>query len=251
MRSFLAALRFLTVFPLPSSLGLNEKDLEQCPACFPLVGLLLGALAALLDHGLQLLLPSLAVSLMVVIVLLIMSGGLHLDGLADTADAFFSSRPAGRMLEIMKDSRTGPMGAAAVACTIGLKTVLLASVTGSMRPGIVLLMPLSGRCAMLAMLSLLPYVRSEGGLCSIFLRKRSPLHAVWAVLILLGTGFLVLGRSGLAVGAAVCCASLLLAAYTLRKIGGMTGDTLGAASEIAELVPPLAAAVWIFRGGLA
>lgn len=251
MRPFLAALQFLTVFPLPTSLCLVEKDLERSPVCFPLVGLLLGALAAALDYGMQLFLPPLARSLLVVIALLLMSGGLHLDGLADTADAFFSSRPRGRMLEIMKDSRTGPMGAAAIACTLGLKTVLLSSVTESMRPGVILLMPLSGRCAMLVMLSLLPYARTEGGLCSIFLRTRSPFHAVWAMLLLPFTGYLAIRWVGLAAGTAACAAALFLAGYSRSKIGGMTGDTLGAASEIAELVPPLAVAVWIFPGGLA
>jgi adenosylcobinamide-GDP ribazoletransferase len=217
---------------------------------FPLVGLLLGALAAALDFGLQHLLPPLAGSLLVVIALLFMSGGLHLDGLADTADAFFSSRTAGRRLEIMRDSRTGPMGAAAVAVAIVLKTVLLSSVTGTMRSGVILLMPLAGRCAMLIMLSLLPYARTEG-LCSVFLRNRSPFQAFWAAFFLLLTGFLALGMAGLFSGVSACAAALLLAGYTRRKIGGMTGDTIGAASEIAELVPPLAVAVWIFRGGIA
>ncbi len=178
------------------------------PRIFPLVGLLLGAAAALFDYGLQHILPPLAGSALVIIALLIMSGGLHLDGLADTADGFFSSRPRERMLEIMKDSRTGPMGAAAIVCDLVLKTALLASVTGAMRSSVILLMPLAGRCSLLIMLSLLPYARAEGGLCSVFIQKRSPFQPLWALFLMLFIGFLAAHWAGLTMGLAACAAAL-------------------------------------------
>jgi len=250
MRSFLAAIQFLTVFPLPDSVVTDEKDLARSIYYFPIVGLLLGGFAAAFDYGFGFLLPPLARSVLVILALLLMSGGLHLDGLADTADAFFSSRPRERMLEIMKDSRTGPMGVAAVVCILALKITLLASISGSMRSGVILLTPLAGRCALLVMLEMLPYARPEGGICSVFLAKRSPFLAVWALIVMLVAGYSAAQWIGLTVGITTMAATFLMALYTYRKIGGFTGDTLGATSEVAEIVPSMVAAVWVFHGGL-
>jgi adenosylcobinamide-GDP ribazoletransferase len=248
MRPFLAAVQFLTVFPLPVSLKTDERDLEKSIYYFPIVGLLLGILAAALDYGLGFLLPKLAGSVLVVIALLLMNGGLHLDGLADTADAFFSSRSRERMLEIMKDSRTGPMGVTAIVCVLVLKIALLASITGAIRWQVIIIIPLAGRCALLIMLSLLPYARPEGGLCSVFLRKHSPVQVVWVLIFLLGAGYFMARWLGLAAGLSAVAMTLLISNYTYRKIGGLTGDTLGATCEIAEIMPSLVAAIWIFRG---
>ena len=180
--------------------------------------------------------------------LLVLTGGFHLDGLADTADGFMSSRPRERILEIMKDSRTGPMGVAAVASVLLLKVSLLASVTGPFRPVLIVLMPVAGRSAMVMVMAFLPYARPEGGLGSVFMRSRSPLQALWAFFFLLATGWLAAGLLGVAAGLAAALGTALAALYTYRKIGGITGDTLGATCEIVELIPLLAAAAWIHRG---
>lgn len=248
MKRFAAALQFLTIIPLAGGRSPGEGDLGGSLPFFPVVGLLIGAAISLADWGLGLLFPIGATSVVTVILLIAASGGLHIDGLADTADGLFSSRPRERALEIMRDSRTGPMGVAAVVALVLLKAALLTSIAGPWRWWVLVMMPLAGRCALLVHMALLPYVRPEGGLAGIFHRNRSQGHALWALAALLAAGFLLGRLPGLIAGAVSFLAALLLAAYFFRRIGGLTGDTLGAACELAELGPALAAAAMIHGG---
>jgi len=248
MKRFLAALQFLTIVPLPRRFAPDEEALGGALAFFPLVGLLIGALVALADAALSRLLPLAVTSVFTVILLVAASGALHLDGLADTADGFFSSRPRERILAIMKDSRTGPMGVFAIASVLVLKVVLVASLESPFRWWVLLLMPLAGRAALLVQFTLLPYARPEGGLASLFHSRRSRGHLVWAAALLLGAGTWAGGLAGLCAAGLSLLFALLFAAYCRRKIGGLTGDTLGAACELTEIAPPLLAAAW-FAGG--
>jgi adenosylcobinamide-GDP ribazoletransferase len=249
MKRFLAALQFLTIIPLPGGVNPGERALGGSLPFFPLVGLLIGAAVALADWWLGRIFPIGVTSVVTVILLIAVSGGLHIDGLADTSDGFFSARPREGMLAIMKDSRTGPMGVAAVVCVVALKIAVIASVAGPWRWWVLLLTPLAGRCALIVHIALLPYVRPEGGLAGIFHRNRSRGHALWALTVLLAAGSLAGGLPGLIAGAAAFLAALLLAAYIYRRIGGLTGDTLGAACELTELCPALAAAAMLSGGG--
>jgi adenosylcobinamide-GDP ribazoletransferase len=249
MKRFLAALQFLSIVPLPRGLQPDERGLGGSLPFFPLVGLLIGAAVAAADWGLGRLFPVWVTSVLAAILLIAASGGLHIDGLADTADGFFSARPRERILEIMKDSRTGPMGVVAIVSVIALKIALIASVTGSWRWWVLLLTPVAGRSAILIHLTLLPYARPEGGLAGVFHANRSRGHALWALLFLLAAGGLAGGWPGLIAGAAAVVLALLVAAWSLRKIGGLTGDTLGAACELTELAPALVAAALLHGGG--
>ena len=248
MKRFFAALQFLTILPLPRSFSPDERVLGGSIPLFPVVGLAIGAAVALLDRGLGLLFPVGVTSVFAVILLIAVSGGLHTDGLADTADGFFSSRPRERIIEIMRDSRTGPMGVAAIVCMVALKIALIASVSGPSRIWVLLLMPVAGRSALLVQMALLPYARHEG-LAGIFHRNRSRSHAFWALAFLATAGLLAGGVPGLVAGAGSFLFALLFAVYVRRRIGGLTGDTLGASCELAELVPALVASAWLYGGG--
>jgi adenosylcobinamide-GDP ribazoletransferase len=250
MKRFLAALQFLTIIPLPEGFNPGERVLGGSLPFFPVVGLLIGGAVALADYGLGLLFPVPAASVFAVILLIAVSGALHIDGLADTADGFFSARPREQIIVIMKDSRSGPMGVVAIVCVVVLKIALIASVTGPWRWWVLLLTPLAGRCALLVQFALLPYVRPEKGLAGIFHRNRSRGHALWALTFLLIVGYLTGCLPGLIAGGCAFLAALLLAAYSFRRIGGLTGDTLGAACELTELCPPLVATAMLHGGGL-
>jgi len=243
MKPFLAALQFLTILPFPVSIKTEERDLTRSVPFFPVVGLLIGAGAAALDYGLLPLFPPLVCSVLVVVALLSASGGLHIDGLADTADGFFSSRPRERILEIMKDSRSGPMAVAGVVCVLSLKIAALASVAAPRWPAI-LLMALAGRCALVIQMVILPYAKAEGGLGTVFKKGCSWWHVLWAVAVLGVAGWLACDWAGLAAGGSAVLVTLLFSAWCYRKIGGLTGDTLGAACELAEIVPALALVAW-------
>jgi adenosylcobinamide-GDP ribazoletransferase len=148
----------------------------------------------------------------------------------------------------MRDSRSGPMAVAAVVCVLSLKLSALASLPAEpalQRAGAIVLMALAGRCALVFQLILLPYARTEGGLCTVFAQAKSPLQGAWALAWLAAASWLLLGLAGVAVAAGVLLAGGLFALLCYRKIGGFTGDTLGAACELTELVPALVLAGWL------
>jgi adenosylcobinamide-GDP ribazoletransferase len=234
MNSFLAALRFLTILPIPGQRGHAPADLSRSLWSFPLVGLLLGGLTAALFWAVGPFLPRPIVAVLAVTVLLAWSGGLHLDGVADCADGFFSSRPRERMLEIMRDSRIGAMGVIGLVLVLALKMAALFSLPAEQLCPVLFLMPLAGRVGILLMLALLPYARPEGGLATVFFAGSRRLAVLPGLVILAATAWFVAGIVGLT-GALL--ALLLLFPFCLfcyAKIGGATGDTLGAACELTE-----------------
>jgi adenosylcobinamide-GDP ribazoletransferase len=124
-----------------------------------------------------------------------------------------------------------------------LKFAALASLSADTLWSAVLLMPLAGRSAMVVHMAVLPYARPEG-LARLFYRSRPRLAAIWAVGLLAAVAWGLLQWRGAAVVAGVLLATLVLAMYVRRKIGGATGDTLGAVCELIELVPPLTLSFW-------
>lgn len=244
MKCFFAAIKFLTILPVPGSWNGDEKALARSVPCFPLVGLLVGFIAAILDYAFGLVLPLLPASTLTIIILVCLTGGLHMDGLADTADGFFSARPRDKMMEIMRDSRTGVMGVLAVLFVVLIKVTLLANITASARWVLILIMPLAGRAAIVALITALPYARPGGGLATLFADRRSWLHCLWAW----GVLFALAGGLAQGVGFAAAILALLITAlfilYNRSKLGGYTGDTLGAVCELAEIAPLLAAVMY-------
>ena len=241
MKPFLAAIQFLTVIPFPNGFVGGEKELEKSVPFFPIIGLLIGIIIAAFDHIIGFVLPPLPVSVITAIAMTGISGGLHMDGLADTADGFFSARPRERVLEIMRDSRTGVMGVVAVVFLIILKISLLMSLSPAFRFGIILLMPLAGRCSLVMMMRILPYVRHQGGLATAFGMERSWVNVLWASAFLVVAGWITVNWFGLAISILSLLAAALFLVYCFLKIGGYTGDTLGAVCEITEIIPALAA----------
>jgi adenosylcobinamide-GDP ribazoletransferase len=235
VRQFLAAVRFLTVFWVPGQLGTRTEDLAGSVSYFPLVGLLIGGLAAALACGVVRILPPLPASVIIVILWLAASGAFHLDGLADTADGFLSSRPCERILEIMKDSHIGSMGVVVLVCALLLKTAALGSMSPRDMCVAAFLTPVAGRCALVIMMALLPYARPEGGLGKLFAPGHPAWRIVWAVGVLTAVGWFAVGVEGLLAAVVVTMITALFSLYCHRKIGGMTGDTLGAACELAEV----------------
>jgi adenosylcobinamide-GDP ribazoletransferase len=238
MKQLLAALRFLTILPIPGTWGTTEAELAGSVPWFPVIGLLLGVVAAAVAGGTALVWPPLVVAVVTLTTLLTFSGCLHADGLSDAADGCLSSRPRERMLEIMKDSHIGVMGVVAVAVVLLVKFAGLASLPTATLWRAAVLMPLAGRCAIVVHMALLPSVRPHG-LGGVFYRRRSRLAAIWSVGVLAAVGWGLLGERGLMVCVGAVAVTLALAVYVQRKLGGTTGDTFGAVCEIVEAVPAL------------
>lgn len=245
VKGFFSALAFLTPLPVPTGWCGGESGLRGATPFFPVVGAIIGGVAAAATYGLDYVLSPLPASVLVVLLLVGASGGLHMDGLADTADGLLSARPRERILEIMRDSRIGTMGVVAVVGVLLLKVGLLSTSGGDARWRAVLVAPILGRSAVLLVMAWFPYVRTSGGLASVFLAggPRARLWTVWPVLCMLVPAWFLLSWRGLVSAAAAIGVTLSLACYVKRRLGGYSGDTLGATSELIEVLPFLVAAL--------
>jgi len=146
----------------------------------------------------------------------------------------------------MKDSRVGPMGVIAIVCVIALKLSMLASAPEQVHWNVVALMPIAGRCALIFGMKMSSYARPQGGLATAF-GLPGWMVFIFSLLIMTLSGWLLLGIAGLVAAILVVFSTMIFSVWCRRKIGGFTGDTLGAACEIAEIMPALVVAVWSWR----
>jgi adenosylcobinamide-GDP ribazoletransferase len=237
---FAAAVQFLSVLPVPGSRQLFDKDVNAprlrigCEY-FPLVGLLLALLLWLLVLVLAPLVPQLVLAALLVVALVILTGGLHLDGLMDCCDGLFGGSTRERKLEIMRDSRVGSFGVLGAICLLLLKFALLASLSTHILPLALLITLPSARWTMVLALRVFPGARPTG-LGAAFHRavttKRLLLTAIVTLAIVLMAGQL----PGLIVWMAMTTIALILGFAITRNIGGLTGDSYGAIEEVTEVV---------------
>lgn len=234
MRALAAALRLLTIFPVPGGALETAEDRASSPAWFPVAGVLLGALLGGFCWAVGRSLPPWVAGVLVAIGMAAVSGCLHLDGLSDSADGLLSSRPRERVLEIMKDSHIGAMGAIALWSDLSMKAACVASLPEDVRWRAVAVAVVAGRSAMTLAISAVPYVR-EAGLGRDYCRRRSWPGSLAAVLIPAACAFGLLRGPGLVMIAIAGVVFFLFCLHCRRRIGGITGDTLGASCELAEI----------------
>jgi adenosylcobinamide-GDP ribazoletransferase len=242
MNAFIASLQFITAVPLGRPRPFDPKGII---VHFPLAGLSIGLVLALFDLIVSALWPPTVAGALDVVLLAAVTGALHLDGLADTADGLYGHREREKALSIMKDSRVGAMGLVAVACVLLVKAVAMGSLAHG-RFLALILVPAYARSAMIFGMRFLPYARGKEGTGSPFFE--TPLSAMdfkfLAVPVILS---LFLGWRGLLLNFFFAVATACLIFIYRKKLGGITGDLLGAMTEILEAVLFLALCV---GGGL-
>ena len=244
---FVIAMQFLTRLPMPEVQGYRAQWLSQSARYFPLVGVVVGSVTVMLWWLTSLVLPiTVSVGVMLAVSLLL-TGAFHEDGFADACDGFGGGTGADQVLEIMKDSRIGAYGAMGIFVMLGLKWTALAALPRAAVPLMVVSAHMVSRWCATALIWRLPYVRvqsdakakpfagSLGGGVWLTSGVIGALPLVGAVLLaptLLGGSTLRgLGAGVIAAGAT----ALLGAAYCRQRIGGYTGDCLGAVQQLAEL----------------
>ncbi len=232
MNRFFGILQFLTRITVSSHLPF-DKEFHRGILFFPWIGLILGAIN-LLAYRLLILIfhPSLAL-LLTLALYIALTGGLHLDGLGDTFDGFYSNRPREEILEIMKDSRLGTNGLLAILMVLLIKAAALLHLS-SLAVGTALVhMPVMGRVALAFGSHRATYGR-ENGLGNIFIGKVTAMDMI----IVVATAVLMTfynPKSLIFIGI-MYGFSLLYKTHAKKKIGGMTGDTLGALCELSEIL---------------
>jgi adenosylcobinamide-GDP ribazoletransferase len=228
MRNFISALQFITILPLGKG---KSFDPPKMVPYFPLVGILLGLLVALFDSVvIRFWAPSVA-ALLDVILLAVLTGAFHLDGLGDTADGLFSPRSRDQALEIMKDSRIGVMGLVAILFGLALKWGGILNLD-THRSLLLIIVPSYARAGILFGMQLLDYGRADGTGLPFFKEKLKWVNH-WGVLIPVGLSILLGWKAiWLNLMFAVIVGSILL--FYRKRMGCITGDMLGAMTEVTE-----------------
>jgi adenosylcobinamide-GDP ribazoletransferase len=234
MRRLLAALAFLSRLPIPGRY--EAADIGRAALVFPLAGALLGgfqlAVAMLAsDH-----VPAPVAAVIVLAVAALTTGALHLDGLADTADGFGGGRTREDVLRIMRDHATGAYGTVAVVLLLLAKLVTLQVLIAHGAWTWLVIAPALARWAVVPLSRWLPYAREGGGLGAALTDHLGAVELIGATLLAGAAALGLGGQAGAIAWAAVAAGVILFGLVCRQRIGGVTGDTLGAAIEVAEVL---------------
>ena len=256
MRGLLWSIKFLTVIPIDRGNRFAPINTGAAMVWFPAVGLLIGAFLIAVYFLLIKWFPSTVADALILVVYIVITGGLHLDGLADSCDGIFGGYDKEKRLEIMRQSTIGAFGVLGLICILGIKCISfhnliytptltlphqgggnpLSSFWFSQKGTVLLLMPAIGRWTQVLAAALSAYARKEEGVGKVFIDNVRLRHAIYSALFLLVPLWFFCKINGLMIFAIVIFVALLVIQYIKGKIGGMTGDTLGAINEISEVV---------------
>jgi adenosylcobinamide-GDP ribazoletransferase len=235
------AVRFLTIVPVPGREETGPGALGRAAWYFPAVGLGLGACLVAADHLFAFVFPPLLGSVLLISLWKVLTGGIHLDGLADVLDGL-AGLDAERRVAIMRDSQIGAFGAAGLVLCLLIATAALDALPAGRHSGVLLLAPAVGRLAPLLIGPLLPAATPGQGAGASFLEGLSPWAAPVCVAGIWILATLLLGSWGGLVLSLALGSVLLWAVWLASRFGGITGDALGSSVELGELATLVAAA---------
>ena len=241
MSGLVAAARYLTIVPIPGRA--RGGDLGRAAPWFPLVGLGIGAVLALVDWLTINFFPPLLAALLVVTAWKLLTGGLHLDGLADCLDGLVG-RDVDQRLAIMRDSRIGAFGAIGLILFLFLEIVSVSELPMTIRSRALVVTPAIARALPALLGGLFRPARRDGHGASFQagLRPVAPPLALGVTAVL---AVAALGGVGIVAVAASAITALAVALFLSRRLDGITGDVLGAAIELAELAVLLSVIAWM------
>ena len=238
------------MFPTALNRGLNQAAISDSRAYFPLVGLLLGAALVGLEWGAGKIFPAYLTAAILLVFLVAVTRGLHLDGLMDVCDGLFGGFTRERRLEIMWDSSVGAFAVAGAVSILLLKygaLLSLLSLDADGRRWSLLLFPSLSRWSMVLLLGAFPYVRDQG-LGSPFHQSRSRLATSIAGVVAILAAVLIGGIGGAGMLLGVSVLAWLLGKGMVALLGGLTGDTYGAANEVIEVAALVTAVALVPQG---
>jgi len=239
IRLFFVALQFFTRLPIPAWVGFEASWLQHASRYFPLVGVVVAAIAAAVYAAAALVLPAPVAAVLSTAASIYITGAFHEDGFADTCDGLGGGMTKERALEIMKDSRVGAYGAIGIVCMLATKLSALALLPPHLAVAALFVAHPISRLAATALIWKLDYVRGEGKAKPLAQQMTGTEFAIAALTCALpSAGVLAAGwMTPAALAAAVlasAAAALWLGRLFVRRLGGYTGDCLGAVQQLAE-----------------
>lgn len=236
--SFLAAIQFLTSIPIPGKRELSPETLGRATAWFPVVGLIIGLVLAGLNWLLLLILPPALVNALLIAALVILTGALHLDGLADTCDGIAGHKTVEERWKVMHDSRTGAFGVVGIVLILLVKYVTLNNIPPVFMTVVLILMPVVSRWAMVYAIYVYRYARPSGLGTAFKQATRWPQFTAATIITLAVSAALMpwFSMTGLLIIFSIFIITTALAFYFRYKFAGLTGDTYGAINELAEVM---------------
>jgi adenosylcobinamide-GDP ribazoletransferase len=230
----LVAFQFLTRLPVPAAGELPPDALAESARFFPIVGAIVGYGAVVIDLIVAPRAGRSASVALILIYLVVVTGGLHEDGLADAADGFGGGWTKDRVLAIMRDSHVGSFGALAIGCSLLARFAFLTSVPATGLDGVLITGQVLGRWATVPLARWLPPARDGAGQGARIAQKTSTASLVIASLCTAVIVILARGFASVWMIASACLVTALTGAYYRRRIGGITGDCLGATCQLTE-----------------
>lgn len=238
------ALGCLTILPVGPRSTPRHVAFGRSWMWFPLIGLLIGSILVAANHALVQQVPAPVTAALILGLWILLTGALHLDGLADVCDGLYAGRTPDERLRIMKDPHLGTMAAVAITTHLILKFAMIHSLPASAIAPSLLLAPCLARYAMAVLGTTLPYARTDGGTAASFVRHATLRSLLMALAVALGLSWLIAGRAGLGLWGVASGVALLLRTVFFRTLGGVTGDALGATGEIVESVVLCCGVAW-------
>lgn len=236
MKTLILLIQFFTRIPVPVEINMAEINLKKGSVLLPFVGLIIGAWNWLVFSLVDFVMPLPVAIIAGLFAEIIVTGGFHVDALADTADGLFSSRKKERMLEIMKDSRVGANGVIAICFYFLFYAALFISVPDATQIGwLFLVLPIVAKGVTMLLFAKMSYAGSKEGLGAIFLGVSFWTVAFSQVIVLVFVG-LFFSYVGMIAYALVVLFAMIYRAFVYKRIGGMNGDTLGAGGQMGQLV---------------
>ncbi|MFQ5963302.1 MAG: adenosylcobinamide-GDP ribazoletransferase [Candidatus Scalinduaceae bacterium] len=260
MKDFLWSLSFLTIIPTGKRWDERQPGICKVAFWFPIIGLLIGVALTFAYFPAIRYFPHLVADAIILIIYIFITGGFHLDGFADSCDGLFGGDTREKRLEIMRDSRTGNYGVLCLICILGLKYLCLVLIDpkeiaklslvsdyktiegiGSIhlyaceKGKVLLFMCAIGRLSQILGAAISTYARDEKGTGQIIVENVNLKHFLLSSIVPAILIFLFCGIKGIIILLIALVVSLLFTFYVKRRIGGMTGDTLGGVNEVSEI----------------
>lgn len=236
LKGFLLALQFLTKITLKADIAATPQEVGRSGVWFPVVGLVLGLILVGLNMLLSPRLPEIIVSIILVLSLTALTGALHLDGFLDLVDGLYAGATPQEVLKVMRDTMVGSMGVIALFGLLLLKIFSLNAIEAPYKNAALLIMPILARWCMLYAASRYDYARQETGVGQVFTQENDLQRFMLASIFPIFITLLLMNLNGVWLVLLALFTTVGLGGLLSKRIGGMTGDSLGAINEIMEVV---------------